>query len=103
MYVRKNAFAAVQIWKKILISRSSNKQPVVRLAWLLILSVFNKETIPLLLAVIRLLRVFNLYIYIVSNELDFILIYKQSNLNKEEHFFTKYAKTFIIFSYLCKP
>ena len=103
MYVRRNAFAAVQIWKQILISRSSNKQPVVRLAWLLILSVFNKETISLLLAVIRLLRVFNLYIYIVSNELDFILLYKQSNLNKEEHFFTKYAKTFIIFSYSCKP
>ena len=92
MYVRRNAFAAVQIWKQILISRSSNKQPVVRLAWLLILSVFNKETISLLLAVIRLLRVFNLYIYIVSNELDFILIYKQSNLNKEEHFLRNMQK-----------
>ena len=92
MYVRRNAFAAVQIWKKILISRSSNKQPVVRLAWLLILSVFNKETISLLLAVIRLLRVFNLYIYIVSNEFDFILICKQSNLNKEEHFLRNMQK-----------
>ena len=80
------------MWKQILISRSSNKQPVVRLVWLLILSVFNKGTISLLLAVIRLIRVFNLYIYIVSNTLDFVLIYKQSRFNKEEHFLRNMQK-----------
>ena len=57
MHIRRKEFAAVQMWKQILISRSSNKQPVVRLVWLLILSVFNKGTTSLLLAVIRLFRV----------------------------------------------
>ena len=68
VYIRRKAFAVVQMWKQILISRSSNKQPVVRLVWLLILSAFHKETTGLLLAVIRLFRVFNLFIYIVSNK-----------------------------------